>query len=269
MFIVLGILFFIFGTIIGSFLNVVILRMGTGRGFGGRSACGSCRKKLSWYELIPLVSFLIQYGRCRACKIRLSRQYPLVEFVAGLLSLGVYAMFSYLLLLAPFSFTVWYVGMFSLWAVFLVIAVYDIRHTIIPDRLLVIGLALVITLQTVQYYPNVLWALVLYISSGLVLALPFGLIFFFSRGKYIGFGDVKLTGLIGMMLGLWGGITAIMAGIYLGAIVSIFLLVVKGKKYTLKTEIPFGPFLIIGTALVFFSAGTIVDLTLLFMSLFK
>lgn len=266
--IVLGILFFVFGTIIGSFLNVVILRMGTGRGLGGRSSCGSCRRTLSWYELIPLASFFVQAGRCRTCKVRLSWQYPTVEGLAGLLSLGVYLTFAHLLFLAPFLFFVWYVGMFALWSVLLVIAVYDIRHTIIPDSLLLVAFAITTGLLTVQYYPHVS-AVLLYALSGVLLALPFALIFFFSRGKYIGFGDVKLTALIGFMLGLWSGITAVMIGIYVGAIVSIVLLVIKGKKYTLKTEIPFGPFLILGMALVFFSAGTKCDLTLLFMSLFK
>lgn len=268
MVIVLGILFFLFGTIIGSFLNVVILRIGTGRGFGGRSSCGSCRRTLSWYELIPLASFFIQRGRCRSCKVRLSWQYPSVEMVAGLLSLGVYVTFAHMLPVTPFLFFVWYVGMFMLWSVLLVIAVYDIRHTIIPDILLLIALAITVLLLTVQYYPH-LWAILIYAISGVLLALPFALIFFFSRGKYIGFGDVKLTALIGMMLGLWSGITAVMLGIYLGAIFSIGLLVFKGKKYTLKTEIPFGPFLILGLILVFFSAGTMFDVTLLFMSLFQ
>lgn len=268
MFMVFGILFFLFGTIIGSFLNVVILRMGTGRGFGGRSSCGSCRRTLSWYELVPLVSFFVQAGRCRNCKVRLSWQYPAVEMFAGVLSLGVYVTFAHMLFATPFLFFIWYAGMFALWSVLLVIAVYDMRHTIIPDVLLLAALAVTVVLLTVQYYPHV-WATILYAVSGIILALPFGLIFFFSRGKYIGFGDVKLTALIGMMLGLWSGVTAVMLGIYLGAICSIALLLFKGKKYTLKTEIPFGPFLILGTALVFFSAGTGFDLTLLFMSLFQ
>lgn len=268
MFIVLGIIFFVFGTIIGSFLNVVILRMGTGRGLGGRSSCGSCRRTLSWYELIPLASFFIQAGRCRSCKVRLSWQYPIVELLAGLLSFGVFVTFAHLLFLAPFLFFVWYIGMFALWSVLLVIAVYDLRHTIIPDMLLLVALAITVALLTIQYYPHIS-VVAFYALSGILLAAPFALIFFFSRGKYIGFGDVKLTALIGLMLGLWGGVTAVMLGIYIGAIVSILLLVLKGKKYTLKTEIPFGPFLILGMALVFFSAGTTFDLTLLFMSLFK
>lgn len=268
MFITLVTFFFIFGAIIGSFLNVVILRMGTGRTLGGRSSCGSCKKKLSWYELIPLVSFFIQAGRCRSCKVRLSWQYPIVEFLAGLLSLGVYLTFAHLLFLAPTLFIVWYLGMFALWSVLLVIAVYDVRHTIIPDSLLLVALGITILLLTVQYFPSVIMVLY-YLLLGILLAVPFGLIFFFSKGKYIGFGDVKLTALIGVMLGLWSGVTAVLAGIYLGAIISIILMITKRKKYTLKTEIPFGPFLIIGAALVFFSSGTSLDLTLLFMSLFK
>ena len=82
---ILTFIFFIFGLIIGSFLNVVILRFNTERSFGGRSGCMSCRKKLFWYELVPLFSFLGLKGRCKNCKTKISWQYPLVEFITGLI----------------------------------------------------------------------------------------------------------------------------------------------------------------------------------------
>src|SRR3989338_6841366 len=89
-FTLISLVFFVFGLIVGSFLNVVIYRFNTAKSFGGRSACVSCQNKLCWYELIPLVSFLSQKGRCRNCKARISIQYPLVEFATGLIFVALF-----------------------------------------------------------------------------------------------------------------------------------------------------------------------------------
>src|SRR3990167_9306340 len=101
MFLLLTIIFFIFGTIIGSFLNVVIFRMNTQKyffgSFGGRSACMSCQNKLKWYELIPLFSFFTLKGRCRTCRTKISVQYPLVEFISGLVFAALFFKFQDLL----------------------------------------------------------------------------------------------------------------------------------------------------------------------------
>ena len=111
---------FILGAIVGSFLNVVILRLGTGAGFGGRSFCFSCREKLKWFELIPIFSFFFQRGHCRKCHSRISWQYPLVEILTGVIFLLTY----YQLLTINYSL-IYYWLIFSL---LLVIAVYDFRQ---------------------------------------------------------------------------------------------------------------------------------------------
>src|SRR3989344_5064114 len=85
---ILTIIFFILGTIIGSFLNVVIFRFNTERSFSGRSGCMTCQNKLCWYELIPLISFFTLKGRCRNCKAKISIQYPIVELISGLVFAG-------------------------------------------------------------------------------------------------------------------------------------------------------------------------------------
>src|SRR5574343_2050011 len=87
------ILSFVFGAIVGSFLNVVSLRFNTGVGLGGRSKCMSCGTGLTWKELVPIFSFLFQRGACKKCKSKISWQYPLVEFVAGVIFVLIFIIF--------------------------------------------------------------------------------------------------------------------------------------------------------------------------------
>ena len=118
----------ILGLIIGSFLNVIILRMNTGRGIGGRSQCFSCNKTLAWYELIPVVSYIIQRGKCRSCRTRISLQYPLVELVTGIAFAGVAWQVPFFD--KPVSFIAW----LTVISVSMIIAVYDIHHYGIPTK---------------------------------------------------------------------------------------------------------------------------------------
>ncbi len=248
---------FFFGAIIGSFLNVVIFRMGTGRTVGGRSMCMHCGKQLHWHELIPLASFLHLRGKCSECKAKISWQYPAVEAITGILFVCVAFHFSYLL---PFNFVLFiYHFIFSafFWSLALVIAVYDLRHTIIPEPavwyLLALALVSVVVFNVsndavVLRLPNLLE-----LSSGIILALPFFLLWYFSGGRLMGLGDAKLTLGLGTFLGLWQGAASLMISFWMGAIVSLLLLGIKRTQYHLKSEIPFGPFLILGAFIVYLS----------------
>ena len=91
---ILALIFFIFGLIIGSFLNVVIARFNSSKSLGGRSACMSCESTLKWYDLVPLFSFLALKGRCRTCKTRISFMYPAVEFLTGIIFTTLFLKFS-------------------------------------------------------------------------------------------------------------------------------------------------------------------------------
>lgn len=122
----MGIFHFIFGTIVGSFLNVVVLRYNSSFSIYGRSGCPSCGKTLTWFELIPILSFFLQMGRCRVCGSRISLQYPLVEALTGVLFLFIF------LKGLPAAFTFY---MFVISSLLVAILVYDIRHKIIPDGL--------------------------------------------------------------------------------------------------------------------------------------
>ncbi|MFA5291257.1 MAG: prepilin peptidase, partial [Candidatus Paceibacterota bacterium] len=120
------VVFFFFGLVIGSFLNVVILRYQTGRGLSGRSGCFSCGKKLNWYELIPILSFFFQRGRCRGCQSKISWQYPIVELLTGLLFALIYWH-----LAGAWPEVIFYCLIASL---LIVITAYDLKHQIIPDQ---------------------------------------------------------------------------------------------------------------------------------------
>ncbi len=253
---------FILGTIIGSFLNVVIYRLGTGVSVArGRSMCFSCGKTLKWYELIPVASFLLQRGKCRTCKSKISWQYPIVEIVTGLL----------------FLFT-WMLGVqmaevFFLWvimAILIVIAVYDLRHKIIPNSFVYafIALSVLLLIWKQGFQVFTMWDF----YAGPILFLPFAGLWAVSRGAWMGFGDAKLAWGIGWFLGLYAGVSAIILSFWIGAVWGLSLIALshtqqlfgKRKRFTMKSEIPFGPFLIIGTLLVFFFNINVFSLTQIF-----
>ena len=240
-------LVFLFGTIIGSFLNVVIFRYNTNFSLGGRSFCLYCGKELKWYELIPLFSFLALKGRCLTCKSRLSVQYPLVEFFTGTLFL---LSFIYTRDYMWGNFFYFLAYLFIVVSIMVVIFVYDLRHKIIPDGFVFVFIALSLVRPIAFPYlgENILWALL----AGPLLALPFAFLFFVSSGRWMGFGDAKLALGMGWFLGIWRGGIAILFSFWIGAIISIILLFLSSKQFTMKSEIPFAPFLIIGMAIATF-----------------
>ena len=236
------ILTFIFGTVIGSFLNVVSLRFNTGVGVGGRSKCMNCNAVLSWKELIPLASFFMQGGSCRKCKSRISWQYPLVEFLAGAIFVLIFYVFP-----PTDAFAVFRTGVYLIsTALLLVIVVYDVRHKIIPDTFVyafaVIALISLFVDGSTWFAVPSYWELI----AGPLLAVPFALLSLVSGGTWMGWGDSKLVLGIGWLLGISGGINAIILAFWIAAVVSVIWLLVKYKKFKSRTEIPFGPYLILG-----------------------
>jgi len=248
------IFFFILGTIVGSFLNVVILRLKKKESIlKKRSYCPNCKKKLTWDELIPLVSFLIQKGKCRKCGEKISLQYPLVEFFTGLIFVFVIA-YSFDFTLYAFINTL-FLLIFSCFLI--VIFVYDLKYYLIPDKL--IYPAIIITLLYDIYISLIVQDLS-FLTSSISAALIAGGFFLFiiliSKGKWLGMGDLKIGILIGLFFGLPYMLIVFFLAFLSGAFVSLILLILKKK--TLKSEIPFGPFLSGATFLVLFiGAGLI------------
>ena len=256
---------FLFGLIVGSFLNCVIYRMemrdkggitsfSQGRpqrkAFGflrGKSYCPHCKHTLSWQDLIPVFSFLFLRGKCRYCKKPISLQYPLVEIATGILFL----LISLLVLDTNTLIYLMIIGCFLI-----IIFVYDLKHFIIPDKVV---------------FPAIIIALIFNFSvfgrqagswqySILTAAAAAGFFLFIvlvSRGKWMGVGDIKLVFLMGLLLGFPYILVALFFSFLIGAIIGIGLILAKRK--TMKSEVPFGPFLAIGTFIALFLGEIIIN----------
>ncbi len=236
---------FFFGLAVGSFLNVLSFRFNTGESFGNvRSRCFSCGLSLRWFELIPLVSFIILRGRCARCKSRISMQYPAVEVATGAL----YFLF-FRKWIADFSFSgsplilIWW---FIIGFILIFLAAYDAKHKILPDKFNY-ALAAIALLGGIYFQKVSLQDLLLSALPALFLFL----IWLFSGGRAMGLGDAKLALGGGFFLGPFKIFEAAVFGFWAGAIYGIFLLL-SGHVKTMKAEIPFGPFLILGILAAFF-----------------
>ena len=260
----------ILGTIIGSFLNVVILRYGTGKSVGGRSGCMSCGHTLRGIDMVPILSWMALRGKCRKCHCKISAQYPLVELATGLVfailfkySLGYTAATT----IASAVF-VWNAIIFS---ILIVIFVYDWRHKIIPDGLVFtfIGMSLA---QTLYNLPMDFWnqtVPILNMLAGPIFFFIFYLIWKFSNGRMIGYGDLKLMLGLGWFLGFVHGLSAIFLAFWIGALYALAIVLNNRLKrlpehITMKTEIPFGPFLILGILIEFIWAFDLLSLNFFF-----
>jgi prepilin signal peptidase PulO-like enzyme (type II secretory pathway) len=214
----------------------------------------TCNNNLRWYELIPVLSFLIQSGKCRRCASHISHQYPLVEFGTGLIFALIAYKFLPILYMSYWSyifFVVFFVFIFSL---LIVISVYDIRHKIIPDKLVIIFIVLSFLSIFINFSPVGSFFTLPTLSNllaGPLLSLPFVLLWFFSKGRLMGLGDGKLILGIGWMLGLIAGLCAVILSFWIGTIVSLLLMGASKRKINMKTEIPFGPFLAISALITF------------------
>ncbi|MDP3012721.1 MAG: prepilin peptidase [Candidatus Subteraquimicrobiales bacterium] len=270
---------FLFGLIIGSFLNVVIFRLESGEQVvSGRSHCRRCNHVLAWYDLFPIFSFLVLGGRCRYCRKKLSLQYPLVEIATAILfvlslmvirqsaeSVAISNLIQSGEIASSLPLLAMTIGTFLFYlfiiSALIIIFVYDLRHYIIPDK--IVYLAIVTSLiyllfRTLDFgiwnfighwdlgfgisntFFNGLFASVL--ASGFFLAIVL-----LTRGEGMGGGDVKLAFLMGLVLGWPKVLVALFLAFTLGAICGIIFVI--AKKKALKSAIPFGPFLVLGTVI--------------------
>ncbi len=243
---------FIFGAIVGSFLNVVILRLPDPEAsvvFPG-SHCPHCKTALHWYENIPIISFLFLRGRCRSCQVKISIQYPLVELAMGLLSLFLMQRF----FVSP-AFLIYFVFAAAL----LVIIVIDLYHQIIPDRISLPGIALGFIASF--FLPGLIWQdslLGLVIGGGIFYAIALGY-YLATKRQGMGGGDIKLLAMIGAFQGWQALPFVIFCSSLLGTIVGLGAMV-KQKKGG-QTRIPYGPFLAVASLLYLFFDQRIIELT--------
>ncbi|TWE02556.1 leader peptidase (prepilin peptidase)/N-methyltransferase [Neobacillus bataviensis] len=237
------ILLFIYGLILGSFFNVVGLRVPLKQSIvTPRSACPNCGHQLTPFELIPVLSYMLQKGKCRGCQSRISPIYPTFELLTGIL-----------FVLAPYviGWSGELIVALTFITMFIIITVSDIHYMIIPDKIL-IWFAGIFLLERMIWPLTPWWDSLLGAVTGFLLLLTIAVV---SKG--MGFGDVKLYALIGFVIGfklvLLSFFLATLYGAVIGGLALLFRIVKK------RQPIPFGPFIAAGTMTAYFWGWDIID----------
>jgi leader peptidase (prepilin peptidase) / N-methyltransferase len=261
------IVIFLFGLIIGSFINCLIYRLRNKKSLNGRSFCPHCKKQINWYDNIPLLSFFILKGKCRKCKKTISFEYPLVELVTAITFILIYHFASlsvYTCSIVPL------LTLFRNWlfaSILIVIFIYDFKYYLILDKVSIPAIILALIVNLFIAFLNTGFNSL--ISEFLNLALSaivaggfFFLQFAISRGKWIGGGDIRLGLLMGFMLGWPYVLPALAISYILGSLVGMFL--IGAKHANMKTQVPLGTFLAIGIFIVLIWGSQIVNWYLTF-----
>lgn len=239
----LSILTFIFGLLIGSFLNVVIYRMPRNISVVfPSSACPSCEHKIKWYENFPVLSFLLLKGKCSNCKTKISIKYPLVELFVGFVAL----------FLAPTDLSLpqltKFFVYFSIAATFIAHFFIDVEHQLLPDKL---NLYLLGVMGSYSILYNEIYFWLIGGAIGFLGPLGVTILFYKLRGQIgLGGGDIKLFGILGIFLGPLGILNNIFMSCFLGAIGGILL--IQLKKIDKDNPFAFGPFIILVASIQIF-----------------
>jgi leader peptidase (prepilin peptidase)/N-methyltransferase len=239
----------VFGAVVGSFLNVCICRLPEGKSIvSPPSACPRCGKGISWYDNIPVISFLVLRARCRSCGEPISWRYPLVEALNGILTL---------LLFSKFGPTLLFPALFIFCSSLVVITFIDLDHQIIPDEISLPGI--VIGFLFSFFLPGIGW-----LNSLFGILLGGGSLFLVAwsyeklTGKEgMGGGDIKLLAMMGAFLG-WRSVPFIIfAASLVGSVIGVAVMMLQKKDG--KLAIPFGPFLAFGAVLYIFYGPQLID----------
>lgn len=243
--------FFIFGLIIGSFLNVLVYRLKDAETLLGRSFCRHCKNQIRWYDNIPLISFILLRGECRDCDTKISWQYPMLELLTGILFVLIGFFFFIPGDTVSLLETAWLLGIISC---FLVIGVYDIRHMEIPINMLIISGLLTMVFLIVHFFlvqePFFVSRLWYGLLGGVAVGGFFFMLVWMSKETWMGWGDVWLGLVAGAIVGLPHVLPMLTLSFGLGALVGMAAIV--REKKSLKSQVPFAPFLIAGVALTLF-----------------
>lgn len=234
-------LVFVLGLIVGSFSNVCIYRVPRNESvIYPASHCPKCRTKIKPVDNIPLLSYILLKGRCRNCGSKISIQYPIVEFLTGLI---------YLIIYLIYGLSIQSLVYIILTSALIIIAFIDLQEQIIPDVIslpgIVIGLILSFIVPYISFINSALGALV---GGGIILIIAWVGSTIFKK-EAMGGGDVKLTAMIGAFLGWRYTIISLFLGFFLGALIGIILIMTKIKKR--EDAIPFGPFIALGSIITF------------------
>lgn len=281
---IIGIFLFFFGLIIGSFLNAFLWRYEKKKSLSGRSMCPKCLHQIAWFDNVPLISYFLLGGKCRHCKKPISIQYPIVELLTGLsfLIIGLFSkpgqvvndclngIFNFQLSISNQDIMLsvsMLILLLLITSLLLLIVIYDIKTKEIPNgfNLTFIVSAAIYTLLSCIVNPNFLFSILYFSLAGVAAFLFFYSFVFFSKETWMGGGDAKLAFGIGLFLGPLNTFVAILLASVIGSIYGLSMIglnkysrsssskrsVVRFDVLNLKSEIPFGPFLALGTFLSF------------------
>jgi prepilin signal peptidase PulO-like enzyme (type II secretory pathway) len=242
------------GLVFGSFINAWVWRTHSKKSvLKGRSMCPECKHTLAWYDLIPVFSWIGLGGKCRYCKNPISLQYPLVELLTALL----FGLLYFLVL--PFSALGWIqlILLFAITVLLVAAFVYDARYMLLPEKFMLpaVVLAGLYLLTSVLQFG---WGtLVPQLVAFVVAVTAFTALWFFSKGKWLGAGDIRIVAIMGLLLPPKQLLVGLFAAYVAGAVWGVYLIVAKGKGR--KSKVPFGPFLIIGLYIGLFFGVQIAD----------
>jgi prepilin signal peptidase PulO-like enzyme (type II secretory pathway) len=254
--ITLAVLFY-FGACIGSFLNVVIMRLPHNQTLMGRSYCMHCKRELEAIDLFPLFSYLFLAGKCRTCHKPISPRYFYMELLAGLLTILTYSFF------VPFGLVGWLILARALIVVYALIVIFaiDYLHYLVLDSV-VLWAAILTAVASgfIDYFSGNFGlhsSLILGLISGIGLALFFLLQYAFSKGRWIGFGDIKLALFLGLAIPFPSIVIMILLAYGLGAVIGIVLILIKAKRFS--SEMPFGTFLAVATLISLYYGSSLTE----------
>ncbi len=284
---------FILGATLGSFIKALADRSLTNKTFFGRSSCPKCKHLLNWFDLIPILSYILLHGRCRYCNKKISLEYPSVEIISASLIAFLFwfssskfgaaeDIFQQIIFFGDLFFKTFFIS------VLIAITITDLKKTLIPDRIMYPSIIIsfvfliIFTIYKIGYLyfylsQNQIGKYLLpphsdyflrhaimtaepflgSIASALLIGGFFLALIIITKGKGMGGGDVKLGAFMGLSLGFPNSLVAVMFAFITGALVSIVLIILK-KKY-FGQSIPFGPFLVVGSLIALFWGNKIVD----------
>lgn len=252
---------FLYGSALGSFVNVVVTRLGVANIVNSRSKCLSCDVTLKWQDLIPVFSYVALRGKCRNCRTKYGQEHLIVEIIFGLIFVCVY---NFILSGQPslLSSFIW-LSYYTLFFVTLgIITLYDLKHKVIPINFFYGFLVLSLITLFSRFIAD---GSVVTLLAPLVVASPFLLLWIMSRGRWLGFGDVLMYMAVGAFMGIAQGIAVFFLSVWIGAVTGLVFKFLESKKYTLKTAIPFVPFITIALIIVLFTDTDVYSI----LSIFK
>lgn len=244
----LAVIVFVFGTLLGSFYNVVGYRLPKGLSIvRPGSFCPKCNHSLKWYELIPIFSFVIQKGKCRKCKCNISYFYPLMELLTGILFVISYLLFG-------FSFEFLIAILIS--SFFVIVIVSDVNYLVIPDETTIFFSLAIIIIKLIAYgieacIKSILYGMFLFAVMYIIMLIGNKLF----KKESLGGGDIKLMFFVGTILSLPNGLFAIFLSSFLALPISLYAYL-KNKNRV----IPFGPFILLAAFIIFAFDIDVLDL---------